>query len=247
MAPDGSLYIADSTNNRIRRVDPDGIITTVAGSYYQGDFSGDGGPATEARLNSPNDVAVGPDGSLYISDYYNNRIRRVDPNGIITTVAGNGGTGDSGDGGLATNAEVGGPRGIAVGPDGSLYISHSNRIRRVNPAGIITTVAGNGTIGIGGDGGPAVDAQLNYPCGVDIAPDGVIYIADTDNHRIRRVGLDGIITTIAGSYEGYGGDGGPATSARLKNPGDVAVGPDGSIYVADRENQRIRQIYPTGQ
>jgi RHS repeat-associated protein len=246
MAPDGSLYIADSTNNRIRRVDPDGIITTVAGSYYQGDFSGDGGPATEARLNSPNDVAVGPDGSLYISDYYNNRIRRVDPNGIITTVAGNGGTGDSGDGGLATNAEVGGPRGIAVGPDGSLYISHSNRIRRVNPAGIITTVAGNGTIGIGGDGGPAVDAQLNYPCGVDIAPDGVIYIADTDNHRIRRVGLDGIITTIAGSYEGYGGDGGPATSARLKNPGDVAVGPDGSIYVADRENQRIRQIYPTG-
>ena|GEM_PF-578160 len=249
MAPDGSLYIADTVNNRIRRVDPDGIITTVAGSSFTGGFSGDGGPATEARLDYPDDVAIGPDGSFYFSDYYNDRICRVDPNGIINTVAGNGTPGYSGDGGLATNAQLGGPRGIAVGPDGSLYIADSGnqRIRRVNPSGIITTVAGNGTSGFLGDGGPAVDARLNRPSGVDVGPDGIIYIADTDNHRIRRVGSDGIITTVAGSWSnGYGGDGGPATSARLKYPDDVAVGPDGSLYIADRENNCIRQVNPAG-
>jgi RHS repeat-associated protein len=190
VGPDGSLYIADANNYRIRRVGPDGIITTVAGNGTYGS-SGDGGPATEAALSYPyGGVAVDPDGSLYIGDTINGRIRRVAPDGIITTVAGSGTYGFSGDGGLATEAALAHPRGVAVGPDGSLYIADSGnyRIRRVGPDGIIATVAGNGTIGFSGDGGPATAAALSSPYGVAVGPDGGLYVVGQGSQRIRRVG-----------------------------------------------------------
>ena len=249
VAPDGSLYIADYGGGRIRRVGPDGIITTVAGNGSSYVFSGDGGPATSAALSFPEDVAVAPDGSLYIADRGNNRIRRVGPDGIITTVAGNGLSGFVGDGGPATSATLSSPQGVALGADGSLYIADRGnyRIRRVGPDGIITTVAGNGLSGFVGDGGPATSATLSSPEDVAVGPDGSLYIADSGNRRIRRVGPDGIITTVAGNgLSGFVGDGGPATSARFYHPRGVAVGPDGSLYIADGTTRRIRRVGPDG-
>jgi RHS repeat-associated protein len=246
--PDGSLVIADAWNNRIRRVGPDGTITTVAGNGVAG-FSGDGGPATAASLYFPESIAVAADGSLYIADTGNHRIRRVGPDGTITTVAGNGVAGFSGDGGPATAASLLGPYGVAAGPDGSLYIADTNnsRIRRVGPDGTITTVAGNGVAGFSGDGGPATAASLYLPYGVGIAADGSLVIADTYNSRIRRVGPDGTITTVAGNGTwGFFGDGSLATAARLGLPYGVAAGPDGSVYIADADNHRIRRVGPDG-
>ncbi len=258
VASDGSLYIAEIGqrggtspfvySNRIRRVGPDGIITTVAGTTGPGGFSGDGGPATAAQLNAPMDVAVGHDGSLFIADRDNSRVRRVGPDGIITTVAGNGVYGFSGDGGPATAASLNlRSVTIAVGPDGSLYISEgeSNRIRRVTPDGIITTVAGNGVRGFSGDGGPATAARLAFPSSVSVAADGAFYIADFSNVRIRRVGLDGIITTLAGNGTyGFSGDFGQPTAAQLSGAHDVAVGPNGNLFIADRDNVRVRRVAP---
>jgi RHS repeat-associated protein len=249
VSSDGSLYIADNGNYRIRRVGADGIITTVAGNGSAG-FSGDGGPATAASLYFSTDVAVSSDGSLYIVDYTFRRIRRVGPDGIITTVAGNGTSGFSGDGGPATAASLY-PMAIAVSSDGSLYIADSGnyRIRRVGPDGIITTVAGNGTYGFSGDGGPATAASLYGPTDVAVSSDGSLYFSDNSGvgSRIRRVGPDGIITTVAGNGTfGFSGDGGPATAARLYNPGGVALSADGSFYFMDTYNFRIRRVGPDG-
>jgi RHS repeat-associated protein len=245
VGPDGSVFIADTGNNRIRRVGPDGTITTVAGTGTNG-YSGDGGPATEAQLYGPSDVAIGADGSIYIADTITDRIRYVGPDGIITTVAGNGETyGDLGDGGPATDARLYLPHGVAVAPDGSIYIAdtQNDRIRHVRPDGIITTVAGTGTRGYSGNGGPATEAQLNLPSGVAVGSNGSLLVADTQNDRVRRVGPDGIITLVAGiGTGGFSGDGGPPTEAELYDPYDVAIGPDGTLYIADRNNNRIRSI-----
>jgi len=246
VAPDGSLYIADSNNHRVRRVGPDGIITTAAGTAEIG-FSGDGGLATSAKLRMPIDISVAPDGSLYIADTNNSRIRRVGPDGIITTVAGTGEIGFSGDDDPATSAQLWHPFSIAVGPGGGLFIADmgNHRIRRVDPFGIITTVAGNGTEGFSGDGGPATSAQLYTPYGMTVAPDGSLYLVTYDN-RIRRVGQDGIITTVAGNgTRGFSGDGGLAMLAQLWRPFDISANPDGSLYIADMGNSRIRRISST--
>jgi len=189
-APDGSVYIADSGNNRIRRVAPDGTITTVAGGGSPKDGLGDGGPAAQAALSAPSGVAVGPDGSIYIADTGNNRIRRVGLDGIIRTVAGGGDPDDDlGDDLPATEAKLEEPKGIAVGPDGTLYIADTGnyRVRMVDRDGIITTIAGSGTQGYQGDGGPAAKAYLGEFQGIGLAPDGSLYIADMENRRIRRV------------------------------------------------------------
>ncbi len=254
VSPDGSFFIVDSSNQRIRRVGADGNITTVAGNGQAG-YSGDGGPATQAQFAFPTHVTVGPDGSLYIADMNNNRIRRVDADGIITTVAGIGTGGYSGDGGPATQAQLHSPWDVAVGPDGSLYIADTQncKIRRVDVNGIITTVVGTSVCGYGGDSGPAIQAKLLYPQGIAIGPDNSLYIADFLNHRIRRVGADGIITTVAGSgksgYGGYGthsGDGGPATQAILYYPSDITIGPDSSLYIVDHYNHCIRKVGADG-
>jgi RHS repeat-associated protein len=249
VGPDGSIYIADEAGNRIRKVSPAGIITTVAGTGEQG-FAGDGGPATQAKFNEPYSVKVAPDGSIYIADEYNHRIRRVGTDGIITTVAGNGTVCDNprtapcGDGGPATQAAVGWPIDVAVGPDGSLYIPVLCRIRKVSPDGIISTVAGTGECGYTGDGGPAIQANIRGSLGIAVGPDGTILF--TDEGHIRRVGPDGIISTIAGVagyyQRGYAGDNGPATTAKFYSPWYIAIGPDGEIYIADAGNRRLRRL-----
>jgi uncharacterized protein (TIGR03437 family) len=237
----GNLYIADPVNQRIRKVSPDGIISTVAGSGQRAS-GGDGGPASEAQLNLPGGVAVDAAGNLYIADSSNFRIRRVTADGIITTVAGSGTPGFSGDGGPAEQAQIGLLRGIATDVDGALLIADAanQRIRRVS-AGTIATIAGASHLQ--GDGGPATSAVLFAPAGVAFDSAGNLYIADTSNHAIRRVARDSTISTIAGTGEGgFSGDGGPATAARLLLPSGVAVDRDGNIWVADTGNHRIRRI-----
>src|ERR1035437_6563051 len=232
----GNLYIADPGSERVRKVS-NGVITTVAGNGTQG-FSGDNGPPTIAQLNGPSGVAVDAAGSLYIADTYNHLVRKVS-NGVITTVAGNGTQGFSGDNGPATSAQLGFPEGLAVDSAGSLYIAdqENNRIRKVSN-GVITTVAGGGTSGLG-DNGPATSAQLT-PSGVAADSAGNLYIADTGNIRIRKVS-NGVITTVAGGGS-FLGDNGPATSAQLVNPLGVAVDSAGNLYIPDAGNNRIRKV-----
>ena len=283
----GNVYIADWYNYRIRMVS-NGVITTVAGSgstgVSGGGFSGDNGPATSALLY-PGAVAVDAAGNLYIADTFNNRIRKVS-NGVITTVAGNGTLGSSGDNGPATSAELAGPVGVAVDAAGNLYIADfsSNRVRKVsngvittvasqlsNPNavavdaagnvyiaemynalilkasnGVITTVAGNGTSGFSGDNGPATGAQLNQPSGVAVDTAGNLYIADSNNSRIRMVS-NGVITTVAGNGDfAFSGDNGPATSAEFYKPDAVALDAAGKVYIGDSFNARIRVLTPSG-
>jgi len=237
----GNLYIADTISYRVRKVS-NGVITTVAGNGIQG-HSGDNGPATSAQLYYPSGVAVDSAGNLYIADYNNSRIRKVS-NGVISTVAGNGTWGYSGDNGPATSAQLYYPRGVAVDSAGNLYIADaSNRIRKVSN-GVITTVAGNGTQGYSGDNGPATRAELYSPYGVAVDAAGSLYVADTFNSRIRRIS-NGVITTVAGGGSSFG-DNGPATDAQLDSPEGAAVDSTGNVYVADTGNARVRVLIPSG-
>ena len=245
----GNVYIADSANQRIRRVDAaTGTISTIAGSGHW-DYGGDGGPAIEAHLRHPRGAAVDGAGNVYISDTDNHRIRKVDTEGTISTIAGTGEWGYSGDGGPASQAKLSEPVGVAMDGDGNVYIADTDnhRIRKVDAtSGIITTIAGTGVRGDRGDGGPAIEAQFSEPHGVALDGDGHVYIADSNNHRIRRVdAFTGTISTIAGTgEESYGGDGGPASEAQLRNPFGMGVGGDGNVYVVDSENRRIRVLHP---
>ena len=253
----GNLYIADTSNHRIRKVDSSGIISTIAGT---GDsrsfgFDGDGGPATNARLSYPSGVAVDGAGNLYIAERSNHRIRKVDSSGTISTIAGLGmrRRGFSGDGRPAVKAQLDQPEDVAVDGAGNLYIADSlnRRVRKVDSLGTITTIAGTGHApayrGQPGDGGPATNAQLSFPTGVAVDGAGNLYIADSGNHRIRKVDSAGTISTIAGTgRDGFRGDGGPATEAWLTNPYDVAVDGAGNLYIADYANRRIRKLTPGG-
>jgi hypothetical protein len=254
----GNIYIADSTNERIRKVTAStGVISTVAGNGTVG-HSGDGGAATSAELDNPHGVAIDGSGNIYIADGYNNRIRKVTVStGTITTVAGNGTAGYSGDGGAATSAELDWPFGVALDTSGNIYIGdyNNNRVRKVTVStGIITTVAGDGykigrgnSGGYSGDGGLATSAELNQPLGVAVDVSGNIYIADLFNYRIRKVTVStGIISTVAGDgTAGYAGDGGSATSAEIYASG-VALDNAGTIYIADVNNQRVRAVGGVG-
>jgi sugar lactone lactonase YvrE len=241
----GNLYIADSLNERIRKVTPGGTISTYAGTGTEG-FSGDGGPATAAHLDRPDGVAVDSAGNLYIADSGNSRIRKVTPGGTISTYVGNGGYGEGflGDGGPATAAHIR-PRGVALDSAGNLYITDFARIRKVTPGGTISTYAGTDTPGFAGDGGPATAAQLSFPQGVALDSAGNLYIADSNNNRIRKVTPGGTISTYAGTgLNGFSGDGGPAIAAQLWIPVGVALDSAGNLYIADQENQRIRKVTP---
>ena len=326
-APDGSLYIADAAGHRVRRVGPDGTIETVAGTGQMG-FSGDGGPATEAALNTPYDVALDAAGNLYIADLGNSRVRRVTPDGEITTIAGGGAqpAGGLNDGATATMLQLTAPRNLAVDSEGNIYISDfsGHRVFRRSPAGALWIVAGTGEPGYSGDGGPARAAQLSYPAGLALNAAGDLYIGDSQNHVIRKVtsrggietiadaqtatgmtlGPDGLlyvadsgtgqilkigrafdgteqtqgalplparfvafgadgtmylsngpfvrrkmensITVLAGGGDPGAGDFGPATEARLNVPTGIAVAADGTLYIADRENHRVRKVAPDG-
>jgi len=243
----GNLFIADEDNQRIRKVGINGIITTVAGNGTAS-YSGDGGAATNAELNYPIGVAVDSTGNQFISDS-NHRIRKVGTNGIIYTVAGNGTANYSGDVGAATNAELNNPFGVTVDATGNLFIADSGnqRIRMVGTNEIITTVAGNGTASYSGDGGAATNAELFYPYGVTVDATGNLLIADSSNNRIRKVGTNEIITTVAGNgTASYSGDGGAATNAELYLPYGVAVDASGNLFIADERNNRIRKEFMQG-
>ena len=307
--PAGNLYFSDTFNHRIRRVDAaSGIVTTVAGRGEAG-YSGDGGPAVEARLNEPYGIAVDRSGNIYVADRHNHSVRRIDgASGIVTTVAGNGSAGFSGDGGPAARAGLVEPNGLAFDPaqqllfiadvadnrvrmvdlaagtiatfagtgeaahtgdggpagaagvfgaravkvaaDGTVFIleRQGSSLRAVNPrTGVITTVAGTGARGYGGDGGPALAAVFDAPKELTIDPDGDILIVDTENHAIRRFDVKvGTVETIAGGRKGNEGDGGPARRAGLGRPHGIAVGPDGALYIGDTENHRIRKLTRAG-
>ena len=243
--PDGSMYIADFHNDRVRKVDPDGIITTFAGvgTVNSADaFSGDGGPATQAELNGPDAVAVAPDGSVYIADRLNDRVRRVDTNGIIDTVAGTGSSQTTGDGGPATSAALSGPTEVAVAADGTLYIA-AGPIRRVTPDGVISTFAGGGSRA--DDGIAPSESFVLRSQGLALGPDGTVYFTDRDTACVRHVTSDGRVRVAAGKCLDGGvdsGDGGPATDARLGSPHSLAVDRDGTLYIVTNGGGRIRRV-----
>jgi len=254
----GRLLVADHGNQRIRMIDKTGVIATVAGSGPYGDatggFGGDRGAATSALLNEPTWVAVGADGRLFISDRDNNRVRVVSTRGAISTLAGTGAAGFSGDGGPAVKAMLDGPAGLAVDAAGDLYVADSNnrRVRIIRPDGVIETIAGTGAAGSTGDGGPADIATLGDPEGLALDGTGNLFVGDDDTagNRVRRIGRDGIISAFAGTgKQGHTGEGGPATAATLRtigSPVGLAVDPLGRLYIADAGNHSIRVVSTEG-
>jgi sugar lactone lactonase YvrE len=262
---EGNLFIADTGNHRIRKVDRAGIISTVAGNGAAG-FSGDGGAATSARLNTPTDVAVDTSGNLYIADFNNRRIRKVTGEGVITTIAGNGGIWvdsdyrwlDRGDGGPATSAPLLFTNHVAIDILGSIYFSETSgfdgpgdRVRKVTPEGVISTVAGTDESGgykFPTDGVPATSVSLHWPSGIEVDAKGNVYIADPVSRRIVKVTTDGVLHFVAGGGTQHPGDGGPALAAQI-NPHGLALDWEGNIYTADiGEDDRalIRKVAPEG-
>ncbi len=241
----GNLWLADSQAARVRRVSSGGWITTAAGTGQAG-YNGDGF-GTLCQLNLPSGLAADAAGNVYIADTNNHRVRKLTPDGVLTTVAGRGIRGYQGDGSPAVEALLDSPAGLAVDGEGNLYVADrmNHAVRKVTPSGVILTVAGTGLPGFSGDGGPARQARLNHPMGVAVDRQGNLYIADTQNHRLRKVTPDGVINTIAGDgVPGFEGDGGPAAQARLRFPAAVAADAQGNLFVADQDNHRVRCLTP---
>ena len=243
----GNVYISDTENHRIRKVTTDGIIKTIAGTSLLG-FSGDGKPAVGAQLNSPVGIASDGPGNLYVADQSNYRVRKISVTGIISTIAGDGSPGNTGNGGAATMARINSVAGMNIDANGNVYFTDTgvSTVRMVTPGGLIRLVAGNGTYGGNGDGGPAASAQLANPTGVAIDASNSVYIADKDNHRIRKVDpAINKMSTIAGATH-FSGDGGQAAGAIMHYPFGVLVDRSGSILVSDTFNHRIRKISVAG-
>ncbi len=243
----GNLYIADTLNNRIRKVVGfSGNISTYAGNGILS-YSGDGGPATKAQLNTPQSVAVDSAGNFYIADTGNNVVRKVTQAGVISNFAGTGTAGYGGDNNAATGAQLNGPQGVAVDSAGNVYIADTgnSRVRKVS-GGVISTIAGSGTVGYAGDNGAGPSAMLNSPTSVAVDGSGNVYIADFGNNVIRKLTAGGTISTVAGTgRQGYSGDNGPGTQAQLNGPQGVAVDTAGNVYIADTLNSRVRMLTAT--
>ncbi len=243
--PRGNVYISDYGHSVVRKVNKLGIISTYAGGNGWG-YSGDGGLAVRAKMQLPFGLATDRKSNLYIADAGNHVVRKVDTFGRISTVAGSGIPGYSGDGLAATDAQIDSPYALAVDRTGNLYIAdhNNNVIRMVDPSGVIYTIAGTGAVGWTGDGGQAVNATFHYPTGVAVDTLGKVYIADSYNNVVRMIDTSGNISTIAGnSWAGFGGDLGDALGANLFHPYGIAVDTFGSVYVGDANNQRVRKIY----
>jgi NHL repeat len=248
-----NLYAAVYSGHRILKITPDGTATTIAGTGTNG-FSGDGDPATFAQLRFPSDLTIAADGTIYIADTGNNRIRRIRPDGTIETIAGTGVLGFAGDGGPAITANLAAPAQLLLDPDGTLYFGDyaNSRIRRITPDGAIATIAGNGKFvinGLLGDGGPAIYAGLNYPAATVFDTFGNLYIADSNNRLVRKITPDGLITTVAGHtgtqpFVGDG-DGGPATKASLGSVLGLAIDSHNNLYISS-EDGRVRKVDSTG-
>ncbi len=239
----GNLFIADTANNRIRKVTPNGLISTFAGNGKAG-FYGDGGDAKAAQLNSPHDVACGPFGNIFITDSANNRIRKIDTYGVITTISGDGRLKFFGEGIDAKKASLRMPYGLVVDSEGNIFFSdwHNHRLRKIDKKGIITTIAGNGLTELSPDV-TSTSSSFKFPSSLVLGPSGIIYFSESGYSKIRRIAKDGVVTTIAGSenYKFYG-DGGEGIRAAFSLPRYIALGPDGSIYIADTLNNRVRKL-----
>jgi sugar lactone lactonase YvrE len=247
----GNVYFAELNNGVVRKFNNLGIIKTIGGDGGTS-FYGDGGLATNASFNTPHNVAIDTIGNVFVCDQWNHCIRKIDTAGYISTVAGTPMTsGFSGDGGAATDAKLSYPNYVRTDTLGNLFITDNGnqRIRKVTPDGVIHTIAGNGSVGYSGDGGPATLASLNYPGGIEMDSYGNIYIGDAYNNRVRCIS-GGTIFTIGGTGAvGYTGDGGPATAATFNKPSDIAVDNYNNIYVNDWFNNVIRKIsavFPLG-
>lgn len=242
----GNLYIADQGNHRIRKVTPGGVISTFAGNGLTG-FAGDGGQASAAQLSKPTGVFIDAIGNFYVADSGNGRIRKITPAGIISTIAGSGAADSSGDGGLATNAGLNSPHGVVVSAIGEVYVSEltGNRIRRFTAGGNISTVAGTGTAGFAGDGGPAVAALLKQPNAMTLDGDGNLYFADSSNYRVRKLDTNGVITTVAGNGSGSCSQSGTATASSILLPTGVKIDASGNLYIASACN-RVQKVVPGG-
>ena len=242
----GNIYIADRENHVVRKVDPKGIITTIAGNGTAG-FSGDGGPAVKASFHFPSGLALDSKGNLYISDRSNNRVRVVTPKGIVNTYAGNGEEGYGGDSGPALKARIDRPFGLAIDKKDNLYIAdrRNNRVRKVNPSGIITTAAGDGGFFYMGDNGPAYRASVAGPTGVAVDDKGNLYIADRNNNRVRVVDNQGMIRTVAGTgRQHYNGETELARDTNLHLPFGLTIDNKGRLLIIDRSHYRIRRVDP---
>lgn len=248
----GSVYVADTLNNRIRRISPAGMVTTIAGSGPGTVYGFDGahvdGPADTARFNDPSDVAVDTDGVLYVTDRLNHVIRRITPDGQVSTFAGSGKAGTTDGVGSAASFEL--PNRIAIDEEGTLYVTEGRfldfgertygfRVRKITPDAEVTTLAGTGEPGY--RDGPALSAEFDVPIGIDVDAKGNVYVVESGAHRIRRISPDGIVSTVAGSGTAGYADG-PVSEANFWYPTDIAVGPSGKLYVADWKNHRIRVI-----
>ena len=249
----GNLLVADTYNHRVRRIDAAGVITTLVGDGKNAPPTNDT-PALATSLNNPQSIAPAPDGSLYIADTYHHVVRRLSPDGAVSIFAGTE-AGLAGDNGPAARAQLNLPQAVAVASDGSVYVSDAanSRIRRITPDGVIRTVAGSGPgsgeggAGFAGDGGPADKARLFSPADLKFNALGQLYVSDSGNNRIRLL-AHGAMMTVAGSgAPAFTGDNGPALKAAFNTPQKIALAPDGSVYVADRANRRVRKVDPAGR
>jgi sugar lactone lactonase YvrE len=248
--PDDLLYVMDFNNMRLRRIEADGTVSTIAGDGFHAGAM-EGASATDSSLENPIDFGFLPDGRVVFVSYHDPRVLVIDRDGTLIRLAGTGQpgvSGNEGDGGPATSAQFIELAGIAVAPDGTIYVSDdlAHRVRVIR-GGMVDTLAGNGLPGRLGDGGPARDAALAAPTALALDAAGNLYLSDAVAHVIRKVSVDGVISTVAGTGErGSGGDGGAAIDAQLAGPDGVALDDDGVLYIGDRLNSRVRKVAPDG-
>jgi sugar lactone lactonase YvrE len=246
IGPDGNIYVVDTYSSRIRKITPSGVVTTIAGSS---DGYADG-MGTEAKFYRPKGIAISPNGTMYIADYANSKIRTISPSGVVSTLTG--GAQGYVDGTLS-EARFNGPEGLELASDGTLYVveSFGNRVRKISTSGIVTTLAGksypDGSTPGGRNDGTGLEAEFYQPIGIAISADGSLYVSDYSNSKIRKITAQGVVTTISGSPNAAGYLDGPIATARFSNPVGLAVASDGTLFICDTMNDRIRTISPAGE